>query len=229
MFQFILDKLKPILDWSEVWALLIPLAAHQLLRYQPHSLRPVVVYLWGALILNLIGDIIMAYRHSYLPDWLQTNVVIYNVHCLFRYICFVYFFRFIKQTYFTRFGQLLPFLFLIIVVANFYFLENFFGQDHIAGNLFTIEAYFLLIHCLLYYLSQLREEVERLQENKEFWIVTGLSIYVVMNFFIFLFYVPMIRENAMLANQMWDVHNLAYITLCLFITKAIYVPLRPDH
>lgn len=116
-----------------------------------------------------------------------------------------------------------------MVLLNYLFLENYFDKNAINGNLFTIEAYFLLIYCLLYYLSQLRDETEDFRQNKEFWIVTGLSIYVVINFFMFLFYVPMIQQNELLAEKMWSVHNMAYILLCLFITKAIYVPLQPDY
>lgn len=220
--------LQLIFDWSEVWSLLFPLVAYLFFRHQPYSLRPVLVYVWGALFLNLLGDIIADFD-QYLPDWLQTNLLLYNIHSLFRFFCFVYFFSLIKQTHFTRLRQLLPFLFLILAITNFVFLENYFDQNHINGNLFTLEAYFLLIHCILYYLSQLREEVERMQDDKAFWIVTGLSIYVVVNFFVFLFYVPMIEENTRLADRMWSVHNLAYISLCLFITKAIYVPFRANH
>ncbi len=60
--------------------------------------------------------------------------------------------------------------------------------------------------------------------DKDLCAVTGLSIYVVASFFVFLFYVPMIKENPELANNMWDVNNVAYIILCIFITKAFYVP-----
>ena len=119
--------------------------------------------------------------------------------------------------------------YIALVLLNYLFLENYFDKNAINGNLFTIEAYFLLIYCLLYYLSQLRDETEDFRQNKEFWIVTGLSIYVVINFFMFLFYVPMIQQNELLAEKMWSVHNMAYILLCLFITKAIYVPLQPDY
>ena len=119
--------------------------------------------------------------------------------------------------------------YIALVLLNYLFLENYFDKNAINGKLFTIEAYFLLIYCLLYYLSQLRDETEDFRQNKEFWIVTGLSIYVVINFFMFLFYVPMIQQNELLAEKMWSVHNMAYILLCLFITKAIYVPLQPDY
>lgn len=176
----------------------------------------------------MVSDTIGDFK-SYFPDWLQTNLILYNIHSFFRFFCFVYFFSLIKQTYFTGFRKAIPFFYFLFVLANYVFLEDYLDQNHLSGNLFTLEAYFLLIYCILFYLSRLREEVERLREGKEFWIVTGLSIYVVINFFIFLFYVPMIRENPMLAERMWGVHNVAYILLCLFITKAIYVPTRSDY
>lgn len=75
-----------------------------------------------------------------------------------------------------------------------------------------------------YYLSQLHNEVERISDKKDFWVVTGLAIFVVINFFLFLFYVPMIEENPVLAGNMWNVHNVAYILFCILIAKALYVP-----
>ncbi len=61
-------------------------------------------------------------------------------------------------------------------------------------------------------------------DGNDFLVVTGLSIYVVFNFFVFLFYVPMITENPDLANNMWDVHNAAYIILCILTAKAFSMP-----
>lgn len=219
---------QAILDWSEVWALLIPLITYQLQRNQPRFLRPILLYLVGALFLNLTGDIVGDFK-AYLPGWLQTNILFYNIHSLFRFGCFIYFFNEINQLDFSLFRNILTLFYLILITMNYFFLEDYFDQIRISGNLFTIEAYFLLIFCLLYYLSQLRNEVVNLSDSKVFWVVTGLSIYVVINFYIFLFYVPMIQENPMLAEKMWSVHNIAYIVLCLFITKALYVPLQPNH
>lgn len=217
-----------ILDWAEVWALLFPLATYLLLRNQPYVLRPVLVYIGGAFLINLVCDIIGDFER-FLPAWMQTNLLLYNIHSLFRFACFGYFFSLIKQNSFVRFRQVLPFIYFAFVLVNYIYLEDYLDESHISGNLFTIEAYFLLIYCLLYYLSQLRSDVERFRSNKEFWIVTGLSVYVVISFFIFLFYVPMIQENPVLTDKMWSVHNLAYILFCLFITKAIHVPVQPDH
>jgi hypothetical protein len=50
---------------------------------------------------------------------------------------------------------------------------------------------------------------------------------VVINFFVFLFYVPMIKQDLKMADNIWNVHNIANILLCIFITKAFYV--SPRH
>ncbi|SOD97857.1 hypothetical protein SAMN06269250_5945 [Spirosoma fluviale] len=217
-----------ILDWSEMWALIIPLVTYYFHRHQPGYFRVILVYLWIAFILNSAGDLIGDFKR-YLPDWMQSNLILYAIHSISRFVCFAYFFFLIKQSHFLRLRRVLPFLYLLFVIANYIFLEDYLDQNHLSGNLFTIEAYFLLIYCLLYYLSELRDEVKSFGDDQTFWIVTGLSIYVVINFFIFLFYVPLISENASLAEKMWSIHNVAYIILCLSITKAMYVPVRPIY
>ena len=63
---------------------------------------------------------------------------------------------------------------------------------------------------------------KNLFDGPDFWVVTGLSIYVVVNFFVFLFYLPMIYVDPKLAENIWNVHNIAFIIFCLFITKAFY-------
>lgn len=117
----------------------------------------------------------------------------------------------------------------MLVIINFKYFEDINNHDFFSGNLLATEAYFLLIYCMQYYLAQLKEEVEVISGGSDFWVVTGLSIYVVTNFFVFLFYVPMIRENLLLAERIWNVHNIAYIILCIFISIAFYVPARHQY
>lgn len=89
-----------------------------------------------------------------------------------------------------------------------------------------MEAYLLLIYCMIYYLEALKDDQKNLFLETDFWVVTGLSIYVVVNFFVFLFYQPMIDVDVKLAINIWNVHNIAFIIFCLLITKAIYASSR---
>ena len=217
------------LDWSEVWALIIPLLALLFFRKQPAVLKPIIVYLWIGLILNIAIDIIMVLRiynrgwiTTNFPEWLKTNNPLYNIHSVARFICFSYYFMHLPQASFTKFKKLLAAASVVFLVINFSFFENFFNPLSLSGNLLATEAYLLLVYCMLYYLSELRDDNKNLFKGPDFWVVTGLSIYVVINFFVFLFYLPMIDVDGQLAADMWNVHNIAFIIFCLFITKAFY-------
>ncbi len=222
------STLRRLFDWAEVWALLIPLIYLLFKRRQPRFLKPVIIYLFIALFINIAVDIIADYKRNF-PDWLQSNNPIYNVHSVIRLACFSYFFIALKQPFFVRFKYILPLLSLVVIIINFGFIENFGNPDHLSGNLLSAEAYLLLIYCMLYYLAKLSDDTDDISTGPDFWIVTGLSIYVVVNFFVFLFYVPMIYQDGVLANDMWDIHNVAYILLCIFITKAFYESSRNQH
>jgi hypothetical protein len=220
-----IDKLQLVLDWSEVWAPLIPMIFYLLNRNQPVYMRPVIAYLFIAFFFNLVGDIISSYK-IYLPSWMQSNNPLYNIHSIVRFVCFGYFFLLLRQNSFSLLKKILPGISLVIILFNFIYLEDFGNPDHLSGNLLAAEAYLLLIYCILYYLAKLRDEEGEIGTGPDFWVVTGLSIYVVVNFFVFLFYVPMIVFDSLLALRIWNVHNVAYIILCLFITKSFYVSAR---
>ncbi len=223
-----MDKYLTLLfDWSEVWALLIPLSVLYFYPNQPPYTKSVVRYLRIAFALNLTGDLIGDFQES-LPDWLRTNTVLYNLHSIVRFVCFVAFFAALRQPYFIIIKKVLPIVSILFLLINFGFNENFLNPDRLSGNLLSFEAYVLLVYCLLYYLSQLRNDVETIASGSDFWITTGLCVYVVINFFVFLFYVPMINKDPDLAANIWNVHNFAYILFCVFIAKAFYVSARPQ-
>jgi len=215
------DYLFKALEWSEVLALLIPLMILLFRRKQPATLKPVIIYLWIAFILNLGIDIITAiniYHHNF--D--LSNNTLYNIHSVVRFVCFSLYFIQLPQSSFIKVRKVLAAVSLIFVVINFGFFENFFNFDSFSGNLLATEAYLLLIYSMLYYLSELKDDSKNLFIGPDFWVVTGLSIYVVINFFVFLFYLPMIDIDVDLAVNIWNVHNIAFIIFCLFITKALY-------
>jgi hypothetical protein len=123
---------------------------------------------------------------------------------------------------FTKFKKVLAIVSAIFIVINFGFFEKFFNYNTFSGNLLSAEAYILLVYCMLYYLTELKDDSDNLFNSPHFWIVTGLSIYVVINFFVFLFYIPMFDVDENLAANIWNVHNIAFIIFCLFIAKALY-------
>lgn len=214
--------LQEIFDWSEVWALGIPLIALFLKPRQPRYLCPVIWYLWIALCINVLIDIISDFpERTFLGG---SNNTLYNIHSVVRFICFSLFFYYSDKVYSRKVVITIALLFGSFVIINFAVFESFFNYDSFSSTLFIVESFCLLIFCLLYYLHELNADSEKITNTKEFWIVTGLSTFVVVNFFVFLFYEPLLLQNFQMAIKIWNVHNLAYILLCVFIAKAFYAP-----
>ena len=214
-----------LLDWSEVWGILIPLVTLLLFKKRQQTIiTPIIIYLCLALLINLLADLIANFKIN-LPKVLESNNPIYNIHSIIRFTCFTLFFINIKKKPVSILKISVIIIMMVFIIINFLFYENFFNYYILSGSLLAVEAYLLLIFCMEYYLSELNDEVENLLSSKNFWIVTGLGIYVVINFFIFLFYVPMIKENQLLAAQMWNIHNVAYLIFCILIAKSFYAPI----
>jgi hypothetical protein len=214
---------QEILDWSEVWALLIPLMVLSFSEKQPHFFKPIIVYLWLALIIDAVIDVGWKFEKC-APGWMHPNNYLYNVHSIIRFICFSLFFNLLKQPYHTRIKKMIPWLSLLFLIINFLFLEKFYEPQTISSRLFAVEAGLLLFYCLQYYLFRMKEEDVSISERSaDNWVVTGLSIYVVFNFFYFLFYTTLLNNGyTSFVVAMWNYHNISFVILCIFIARAFY-------
>lgn len=223
------DYLVKALDWSEVWAMMIPLSILLFRRLQPSSLRPVVVFVWLGFLVNIAIDVIMSIN-MFLPGHNLSNNPLYNIQSVLRLCCFSVYFISLQKRSFIKVKIILLVISGLYLLINFLFFENFFAYKTFSSTLFVCEAFLLLVYCMLYYLTELKAETSNLFKNPHFWVVTGLSIYVVVNFFVFLFYQPMMNmENYSIAINIWNVHNIAFIIFCLFLTKAFYVTARYQY
>ena len=216
MQKFILE----ILDWSEVWSVFIPLSVLSMKKHQPAYLKPVIIYLFIALPLYLFADIIWKFQRSYhFPHWLQTNNYLYNIHSIVIVVLFSIFFINLKQSFLEKFKKIIPFFFIGFVIVNFAFFENFFDFNLLSSRLLSLAACLLLFYCLQYYFSKLQEE-DDLKMKADFWIVTGLSLYITVSFFVFLFQNTLATNLELFAITIWKVVDIAYILFCIFIAKA---------
>ena len=226
------DVLQEILDWSEAWAPLIPLL-FLLIRKPRHAwVRPVKWYLVLAFLVNLAATLIWKRKVLGIDEWMQANLdflyeddgkvlrntLLYNLHSIIKFILFAWFFHLIGKV-FRKMNTVLPALVLLLITANFIINEDI---RHFSSLLLATEAAILLIYCLVYYLVMLREEDMPDKRPPYFWVVTGLSIYVVINFPIFLFYNALETQAKTFAVDIWDVHNISYIIFCFFIAKSFY-------
>lgn len=217
MFSF----LQPILDWSEVWALLLPLVILSFTSRQPRFFTPVIIYLWLALLLDILIDVSWKLR-ACMPPLLYPNNYMYNIHSVIRFICFSSFFM-LLQIYRPEVMKLISLASLLFILVDFLFFENFFNPNTFSSRLFALESGILLFYCLQYFLTRAQAEDSMRQGQPEYWVVVGLSIYVVFNFFLFLFYTTLAHSGyGTFLAFMWNFHNITFILLCIFIAKAFY-------
>lgn len=170
----------------------------------------------------VIGDVFK----DKVPKWIHPNNYLYNIHSIVRYTCFTLFFLKQKHPYSKTIRKILPYVTLFVFI-NFIFLESFVKENSFSSTLLSAEAGLLLFYCLQYYLFKLKDDTFEMQKQPDFWVVTGLSIYVVFNFPYFLLYTYLVnKKDSNLTNfvmNMWYYHNVTFIVLCIFIAKAFYV------
>jgi quinol-cytochrome oxidoreductase complex cytochrome b subunit len=77
---------------------------------------------------------------------------------------------------------------------------------------------------MLYYLAILREGPQNFWGIKDFWVVTALSFFSTINFFLFLFYLPLLEESVKNAISIWRIYDIAFIVFIILLTRAFYVP-----
>src|SRR5262245_6868971 len=122
-----------ILDWSEVWAPLIPLIIYAVVRPKYVWTKPVVWYLILALFFSIIIDAIYKQYDLGLNKWFDRNfsqwynkdgylknTIFYNFISISRLLFFSWFFNFFGNP-FKRMNRFVPFLFVALTILNFAF------------------------------------------------------------------------------------------------------------
>ena len=223
------DFFFEIKDWMEVWPLLIPLIVLMVWPKQPAYMKPVIIYIWVALAINLLADLSWKLKaHYHFPIWYQTNSYFYNMHSIVRFALFSWFFMRLKQPFLSGIKVLLIVLFGLFVLVNFIFFEPFVNfwfdngkfNSKFSNNLLSVESIFLLLFCLQYFFYLIKQDEPAYTKLPSFWVVTGLSIYVVTGFPIYLFYNASFWQNQFFVINIWIVLKVAFLIFCVFIATG---------
>ena len=214
-----------IIDWIEVWGLLIPLTILLIRKNIPEIYKAVKLYLWLVLPFYLLSDIIFDYKIKYhFPNWLQSNNYLYNSISIIRLICFSIFFIQLKQPFLKNLKKIVPIFFILFVIINFTFYEYFFNYYFLSNRLLATESGILLFYCLQYYFFIFLKDDQNVHLNSlpSFWIVTGLGIYIVISFPIYIFYKQLVLQSKTFGIDIWQIQNLAYLLFSIFIAIGFY-------
>ncbi|MFT4154429.1 hypothetical protein [Parafilimonas sp.] len=203
-----------ILQWTELWATLIPVIVWIIKKPRSYYIKPVKVYL--ALILCL-------YIASYAVYFkiIDNNHYYYSLIAVCRLSCFAWFFSRLKLFPNKRVIPVVYSAALILIIFNFIFLEDFLTA--FSSNTFSLEALILLVFCIRYFLKKLKADEVSKRADASSFIITGLAVYEAVCFPLFLFYNTLIHSNSTYAAYAWNiVQNINYLIFCLFIAKAFY-------
>ena len=238
-----METIQTIFDWSEAWSPLIPLTIYLTLKSKNRWTKPIFYYLLLATLFGTAIDIIWKRNTLGFDSWFQhnlwwwydkdpesgklvfKNLIFYNLLSLARLLFFTWFFSFFL-TFFKKIIRYITWVFMIQILINFLFLENI--KDFSSSQL-TIESGILLFYCLKYfYNTNLDDMVVSPMSLPQYWIVIGLTLYTSVNFLIFLFYKYLMTSYKIYAVEIWNVHNVSYILLSIFIAISFYQSKRNE-
>ncbi len=208
-----------IINWSEVWSLLIPLIIILLYRPKGNGTKPLVVYVCIAFVLNSIATVMVEYYFS-MPEWLKNNNILYNLHSLVRVLCFSWYIITIRQYRFPNILKWLLVVYSVFVIVDFVFFESIF---RLSTSLFAAESIVLLILCFSLFFRLMQDESgTNWLKHPSFLVCTGISLYEVTSFFIFLFFYPLYDKNPAFGDLTLSIHNIMYCILCFILAIVLY-------
>ena len=219
--------LKLLLDWSEVWALLIPIGVYWFRRQQPGYMRPIIIYLFLAAFLNLFAEVMGFLALKYRPPvsaWWYSNHPFYNAQIPIRFLFFLLFFYALNKVYrlwvWVAFVLFLMGMFALEIFTN----ESVLSRTNINVMLQVIAAFLLMLLCIFFYLRVLSTRMEQPFQSKSFYQVTAIAVYCILTLFVFLFYED-VEASGKPSDLMkfWDYHNGPFIISCIFTEIALYV------
>lgn len=222
---------KLFFEWAEVWAFLIPLSVILFYRPKGKGIPALKAYVITGFILNLIA-VGMVEFHSYIPRWMYiddfvNNNIVYNVHSLVRVLLLSSYILVSRRYRTTGFLKALLFVYLVFIAVNFFCWSSPFYLD---TKLFAAESIVLLTGCFTYFFHSLHDESHtNWLKHPAFLVCTGISLYEIITFFIFLFFYPLILKNTSFFVVTMRIYALAFIGLCILLALALYQTTKSEE
>ena len=178
------------------------------------QLNYVVIYVFAALVINILVDVPWKFyrKGTFLEVAFSFNNLLYNLHSILRLFLFLLFFKHVNIPTGKLKRNLLFLCFFCTILLNFVFFDSI---RAFSSKVFTIESAALLICCIYYFISELRNEEAVSESGSVLVVITGLAVYEAVCFFIFLFYEILAAEAEKFAIDLWDIHNIFYIIFFL--------------
>lgn len=172
------------------------------------KLWTIFIYCSSSLLLNYIGEQVLPYSYKY---------VFYTLFTLFEYLLFSYFLILaIKSRLFHRIMYLAAVFFILFIICYLIVARN----QRIDSLSIGIETILIIVYSFYFLWEQMNNTSTLFIYSKyEFWIITGLLIYLAGSFFIYI-YANQIDEKFI--YNYWFLTNVFYITKNIFFAIGIF-------
>lgn len=210
-------------DWSEVWALLIPLIIILLHRPRGDKSSWLVAYVIVAFLLNITSTS-MAQFYGSMPSWLKNNNILYNIHSVVRVLLLGAYIITVRPYKYPGVLKGLFAAYMLFIILNFSFLEP---VNFLSPNLYAAESIMLLTLCLLYFFRSIEDDSDiHWLRHPSFLVCTGICFYEVITFFVFLFFNTINysteHRDRKFAQVLMLIYTLSYVILCILLAIALY-------
>ncbi len=209
-----MEIVSQIIDASEVWAPVIPLIIYFIKKPSGNWVKPIFLYLLTVVILNSVNEFIfypMARKKI-----IASNHIFYNVGSLVRLAYFTWFFNYLHP-FFKKLNRIIPACYVLVLILT---MQQ--SLDSFNSMIMTFETAFLLIYCISWFNIKIRDEnTYSLFSEAPSFAVVGITIYAAVNFILFLFFKFLIETENDFAYYIWDVHNGAFIIMCILFAKSL--------
>lgn len=213
------DLLDDIITSSEVLALLIPLTVILVHRPQGPGVPFLKLYVIIAFVVNLATTILWLFHHQ-MPDWLQNNNILYNIHSVTRASFIGLYLTQVRSYRYAWFNKSVLALYWIFCIVNFILLESPF---YLSTNIFSAESITLLLIGLSYFLESIQDDSDiNWLKHPSFLVCSGVVFYEAITFFIFLFFYPLYYKDNAFSLATMRIYTLTFVILCILLGMALY-------
>lgn len=206
--------------WIEVWPYLLPLSIFFFQRHKNKNTRLLFIFTCIAFILSLAGTI--TWRYAYLfPESFKNNNILYNAGSIVRTV--------FPALYILQLPSIKPLRYLwyifsgyiLFILLSFFFWDDIFILSTIQHS---AESILILIFTISFYLHLIvDDEINLKSVIAPLVFCTGISVYSSVNFFIYLFFYPVLNTDEHFSYKIYNASLYSLVFYWLMTGLAIYL------
>lgn len=215
-----MDFLKLIWEWSEGWAMLIPLLAIFVFRPKGRHVWLLVTYVIIAFAVNFFAQLVLQCYYLFPDSFSNSNNIYYNIHVVVRVLILGWYIISVRPYKYHVLLKTLLILFITFTLINFTFFES---PLLLSIRLFAAGNITLIICCVSYFLrSILEDSTVNWLKHPSFIVCTAVCLYEAVTFFIFLFIYPLSYTDPEFGLVTLRIYQVILVVFGILLAIALY-------